>query len=172
MYHSCQSGYFLYSTECVPGLLNNIPYTVLINAGYADIFNQLNSQITTDSDVNSWRSSCNAETFLCLGGGWAGDDILRVLACGNCYAITTETVINCPSLNGLAWWYYTLNKSIGFSVNSSINQYIADSYDMSSELRLSWHLDGVTGGYRAGSLISNGAELQKYVFIKNIVSSI
>ena len=166
----CPSGYFFYLSECVPGLLNYISYTALINAGYTDIFNQPYSQATSSLDVDAWRANCNADTILCLGGSPAGDDIIRVLACGNCYAITTVTALNTPALNGLAWWYYTTANSIGFSPDNIVTQSNADVYDMASELRLSWHTD-TSGGYRAGSLTSYGTNIQKYVFFKNMAAT-
>ena len=155
----------------MPGLLNYVSYSALLNAGYSDIFNQPYSQATSNLDVGSWIAYCNADAMLCIGGGAAGDDLIRVLACGNCYAITTVTAMNTPALNGLAWWYYTTTNSIGFSPDSIVTQNNADTYDMASELRLSWHTDGVSGGYRAGSLASYGTDLQKYVFVKYMAAT-
>ena len=158
----------MYLTECVPGLLNYISYSGLINAGYTNIYNFPHSQVLSSNDVVTWRSYCNADTILCLGGGSAGSDLIRAFACGNCYAITTVTVINVPVLNGLAYWYYTTANSIGFAPNSVITQSNADVYDMTSELRVSWNY---AGGYRAGSVTSYGTDLQKYVFYKNIATT-
>ena len=127
--------------------------------------------MTSTLDVDSWRANCNADAILCLGGGAAGNDQIRVLACGNCYAITTITAMNTPALNGLAWWYYTTANSIGFSPDSIVTQSNADVYDMASELRLSWHTAGSSGGYRAGSITSYGEDLQKYVFVKYMTTT-
>ena len=78
----------------------------MIASGYTNIFNQPYSQLTSNADVDTWRTYCNADTIMCLGGGPAGSDQIRVLACGNCYAILTVTVLNTPVLNGLAYWAY------------------------------------------------------------------
>ena len=72
--------------------------------------------------------------------------------------VFTETVLNTPQLLNEAYWYLTLNTfldgfgSIGFAPTEDIDQASADIEDDSDPLRLSWHLDGVNGGYRLGGI--------------------
>jgi hypothetical protein len=42
---------------------------------------------------------------------------------------------------------------MGLAPNSTIEQTNADGFDLSSNQRVSWHLDDKNNGYRLGSLI-------------------
>ena len=152
----------------MPGLVNYVSLTNLNDSGYINIYNQPNSAFTLETDVSTWADYCDEYSILCLAGGVAGSDQMRVLACGNCLSVTNFTIVNIPAFNGLAWWFHTSAYSIGFAPNSTVNQGACDIYDLSSELRLSWHTTGTQGGYRAGTLLSYGNYVQKYVFYKNM----
>ena len=94
---------------------------------------------------------------MCVGGGNQSDGLLRVVACGNCLNITTLTPKNQTSFSISAYWYCMFGFSFGFAPNSLILQntaYIeyADIQDPGSNLRLSWYLDELNGGYRLGNL--------------------
>jgi hypothetical protein len=52
-------------------------------------------------------------------------------------------------LNG-AYWYYIPGMSFGFASEGDIYLDPVDFSDTNCENRLSWYLDGQTGGYRAG----------------------
>ena len=121
----------------------------------------------TSVDIDQIQTNiCNADTILCAGAGQTGSDIIDVLACGNCYIITTETALNAPKFEGSAWWYFTRDVSFGFSPNSYIQQDDCDVYDMENGLRLSWDL--MFPGYRAGSMITESADYTKYFLIYDI----
>lgn len=111
------------------------------------------------------RAGCTQSTVICLGAGQTGVDQLRVVACGNCYTITGGTTLNAPLYSGGAYWYYG-SGSIGFAPTSVIAQGSADTYDSSSELRLSWHIGG-SSGYRAGSYITYASDYTRYVYMLN-----
>jgi hypothetical protein len=68
-------------------------------------------------------------------------------------SVTTETSFYSPQYNGKAYWYFTDGKSFGFAPTNVINQNSADITDQSSNLRLSWHLTGTSGGYRIGNVV-------------------
>ena len=88
---------------------------------------------------------------------------------GNCLTITTETEQEKPKQNGDAFWYFTPGYSIGFAPNSNIKQVKADPLEEEGDLRLSWHLTGSEGGWRAGRLLflAESTEVLKYAFIKH-----
>ena len=135
--------------------------------GYQTFKTQLYSEVTTSADIDLIQTNmCNVDTILCAGAGPTSNDILDILACGNCYIITTETTLNAPKFEGSAWWYFTRDVSFGFSPNSYIQQDDADVYDTESGLRLSWHL--LSPGYRAGSYVTEGDDYTKYLLIYDI----
>jgi hypothetical protein len=80
-------------------------------------------------------------------------------------SVTTETTLNSPQFYGRAYWYFTNGQSFGFAPTNVINQGNADVYDQSSNLRLSWHLDGVSGGWRIGNVITLNSDT---TYIKKI----
>jgi len=77
--------------------------------------------------------------------------------------VFAPTVLNTPTLENGTYFYFTANKSIGFAPNSTINQDSADIENSTlgggtcdagnGDLRLSWHIDGMGGGWRAGCTI-------------------
>ena len=62
----------------------------------------------------------------------------------------------------------TDNRSFGFSPNSTINQNIADYFDLNDRFRLSWHLNGNNGGYRLGDKynLDWDRSFKKYAFVR------
>ena len=100
--------------------------------------------------------SCLPTTNLCIGGRESTNDVLLVVSCGLCSVVFTKTARNTPNLHNGAYWYYTPGLSMGFAPNSTINQSLADVFDLSNNKRLSWHLNLVSeeygGGWRFGSL--------------------
>ena len=135
--------------------------------GYQTLKAQINSEVITSADMDLIQTTkCNADTILCAGAGPTGDDILGVLACGNCHIITTETTLNAPKFEGSAWWYFTRDVSFGFSPNSYIRQDDTDVYDEESSQRLSWHL--LNPDFRAGSIANQVTNYTKYLLIYDI----
>ena len=138
----------------------------MLQNGYSLILDADYNYITKYSDLTNYKNSfCTLNSFLCLGGGPNGSDLIRVIACATCSDVLTDTVKNSPVFHGLAYWYKTDTCSVGFAPNGIINQNSGDVYNMTDELRLSWHLASA-GGYRAGTLAYPG-QYRKYVFIKD-----
>ena len=101
---------------------------------------------------------------MCVGGSDSVNDpfTLRVVACANCLSVTTQTSLNQPMFYGAAYWYFTDGQSFGFSPTNTINQYNADSTDLNSNLRVSWHLLGNVGGWRLGNITNLNDDLNYY----------
>ena len=120
------------------------------------------------ADLDNIRTKCNSDSVLCAGGGKVNSDILDLVSCGNCYSILAPTVLDKPIYVGSAYWYMTSGKSFGFSPIFSISQTTADMHDLSSPLRLSWHLNQNDGGWRLGSKtnLNKNQNYKKYLFIK------
>jgi hypothetical protein len=122
-------------------------------------YNYPYNHATKTSEILNLRSNCSTTTIMCVGGSNSqSDPLLKVVACGNCLSITTQTILNQPKFYGSAYWYFTENQSFGFSPSSNINQNQADDFDLSSNERLSWHLDQGIGGWRLGSKVSLNAD--------------
>ena len=79
-----------------------------------------------------------------------------VAAGGARSVVFAQTTLNTPVLENGAYFYFTHNQSMGFAPTSTITQSQADRENESpcdtgnGDLRLSWHLLGNVGGYRAG----------------------
>ena len=136
--------------------------------GFTKIYNHTYDYITTDSEIVDLRNRCNADSVLCVGGGIRGDDNMRLVACGNCLSVLSVTALNTPNYVGSAYWYYTPDKSFGFSPSSSISQTICDSSNQNDNLRLCWHTDNQSGGWRLGNItyLNSDSGYSKYVFLK------
>lgn len=140
--------------------------TNLGNNGYTLVLEQALDDITYLNHITTLRSYCTASTILCLAGGVSYSDTLLTIACGNCLQITTQTAVNSPVFYGGAYWYFTNSYSIGYAPTSAVSMTIADTFDGASNQRLSFHLDGVSGGYRIGTYTYNNAEYAKYFYFK------
>ena len=108
---------------------------------------------------------------MCVGGGIPANGTLKAVACANCLDITTKTKPNEPSLHGLAYWYMVPKLSFGFSPSSIITQSQADTSIIESDLRLSWHLNLNSGGWRIGNITSlnNDNLYYKKIFLKGFI---
>ncbi|RNA20332.1 kinesin kif17 [Brachionus plicatilis] len=150
-----------------PGLTIDFPLSSLCYLGFKMAFDQKYSQSTMTSNLTNVKDNfCNSSSMLCAGGGLEGSDVLKLVACANCYSVLTTTVINQPVQIGSAFWYMTPGKSFGFSPNYTIAQTDADTFDQLNSFRLSWHLDGPPG-WRLGNLVSlYDTKYKKYIFIK------
>ena len=120
--------------------------------GFKLVYDYPYSHVTTYDEIKAIRDECNASTTMCVGGGNQQDGLLRVVACANCLTITTLTQYNQTIFSGSAYWYFLFGYSFGFAPNSLINLNYGDIQDLSSNMRLSWLLDEVHGGYRLGNL--------------------
>ena len=136
---------------------------------YNLVYDYSYNHVTTVDEILQIRAMCNSSTLMCVGGSSIdSNDILRVVACSDCLSITTQTTLNQPVFSGSAYWYFTSGKSFGFSPDSLIIQIIADTHEQTSNQRLSWHLDGISGGWRLGDQIklNFNAAFSKKVFLK------
>ena len=149
----------------MPGLETNVNMKDLTNSGFRLVYNYIYNHITTRAEILSIRSQCTSSTTICVGGNRYDEIFLRLVACANCLSVTTETTLNSPQFYGRAYWYFTNGQSFGFAPTNVINQGNADVYDQSSNLRLSWHLDGVSGGWRIGNVITLNSDT---TYIKKI----
>ncbi|CAF0997441.1 unnamed protein product, partial [Brachionus calyciflorus] len=151
-----------------PNLTRNYPISNLIDNGFQIVYDQFYSHGTMYSDMSLAKSYCNSNSILCAGGSLTNSDILELVACGNCYQIFRNTTLNSPNLIGSVYWYMTPGKSFGFSPIYTISQSSADTYDTSDPLRLSWHFDKISGGYRLGALtdLNSDTLYKKLLFVK------
>jgi hypothetical protein len=134
----------------------------LTNLGFRLVYNYTYSHVTTRSEILSVRSQCTSSTIICVGGNRYDETFLRLVACANCFYVTTETILNQPQYYGGAYWYFTDGYSFGFAPIFTITQNTADTFDQSSNLRLSWHLDGSSGGWRLGFITSLNGDTDYY----------
>ena len=152
----------------MPGLLIDVSIKSLLNSGFNLIYNETYDYITTDSEIYALKNTCASESILCIGGGPVGSDTMRLVACANCLAIIQPTLLNQPRYVGFAYWYFTETKGFGFSPDNTIQQNICDINNPSDNLRLCWHTDNKTGGYRLGNLTINyNSSYSKYAFVRH-----
>lgn len=95
--------------------------------------------------------------YVILSGKAAGSNTIMVAAAAPTVDVFTHTVVNSPQLINGTYWYYTENiwegiGAIGFAPSNQIATGPADVYDLSDPLRMSWHLDPVTAGWRLGDI--------------------
>ena len=104
-----------------------------------------------------------------------------VAAGGQRSVVFAPTKLNTPTLENGTYYYFTANNSIGFAPNSTISQSSADTENSTvsggtcdagnGDLRLSWHIDGVDGGWRAGCSISLNASSEPRAVYQSSSSS-
>ena len=95
--------------------------------------------------------------------------------------VFAPTKLNTPTLENGTYYYFTANNSIGFAPNSTISQSSADTENSTvsggtcdagnGDLRLSWHIDGLAGGWRAGCTISLNASSEPRAVYQSSSSS-
>ena len=152
----------------MPGLVNDLSVSELTSLGYQEFYSQPYSHATLLSEIMAIRAQCNSATLMCVGGGKPADGTLKVVACTNCFVITTQTAVNRPNFAGGAFWYLTPSMSFGFAPNNIITQGQADSATTEPNSRLSWHMDTALGGWRLGSLtgLNDNTVYYKKVYLK------
>ena len=111
--------------------------------------------------------------YAILTGKAVGSSTLPVLAAAPTSQVFTATALDTPQLINGTYWYYTQNKSIGFSPTNIITQNPADNTDTSSPLRLSWHLLSGDGGWRLGATtwLNNSTDYLQQVWTWNGIST-
>jgi hypothetical protein len=149
------------------GIQQNVSEETLRLNGWTLRYEQTYSTVNS-STGSEFRPS---ESFIIVAGKSIGSNVLTTVAAAPTAQVFTETVLNTPQLLNGTYWYYTPGSSIGYSPTNVISQSPADNTGCDGSIspltnacasapsRLSWHLDGSSGGYRlgnAGWLNSNG----------------
>ena len=120
--------------------------------GSVACYNVTYATSTNTVDING----CTGSQYLLVGGFSAGSpNTLLVAAVGLSSAVLTTTSslgTATTNENGLFWYFYP-GHSFGFADDSVLLLGNADGSSISSNTRVSWHLDLSIGGYRLGNLI-------------------
>ena len=152
------------------GIQQNVSEQTLIDNGWTKFYEQTYGTITVTTAP--LRPS---EQYVILAGKAVGSSTIILAAAAPTSAVFTETVLNTPQLLNGTYWYNTPSKSIGFAPTATISQNTADVTDRFSggDLRLSWHLNNIQGGWRLGSLteLNSSTAYLKQVWTWNGVST-
>jgi hypothetical protein len=145
------------------GIQQNVSEQTLRNNGWTLFYEQTYRTVIG----NTTTAIRPGGQYVILTGKAVGSSTLPILAAAPTAQVFTQTVDESPQLLNGTYWYYTLDAapllgpnlgSIGFSPTNSITQNWADTKDLGTDpLRLSWHLDAGTGGYRLGTLDLNSS---------------
>jgi hypothetical protein len=156
----------------VVNIQNNVQVSQYIEGGFSIVYDKPYSHVTSISEIDEIQKSCLPTSMLCLGGR-NSTNVFLVVACGYCSVILSKTPKNTPNLHNGIYWYYSPDvensQSMGFAPNSTINQANADVFDESNDERVSWQLNGKSGGWRLGSLIKldNSSNYYKVILKKD-----
>ena len=113
--------------------------------GYKMVMNEFYSYAVKSEYIKTTlRSQCNNNSRLCVGGSDKSGTTLQLVACGNCFVITTPTDLNKPVLINGVYWYCTPDRSFGYSPVYRIDQNIPDLTDCHND----WGVRGVGGDER------------------------
>jgi hypothetical protein len=120
----------------------------LTKAGFKLVYNYTYSHVTTSEEIIDIRSQCSVSTIICVGGNRFDEIHLRVLACANCFNVTSQFLSNQPLFyEGGAYWYFKDGESFGFApIVDTIEQNSSGLIGQSSNFTLSWHLNDRGGG--------------------------
>jgi hypothetical protein len=88
--------------------------------------------------------------YLFVGAISSVSSTYLVGAFGSATEVLRQTALNTPHLSGGVYWYNTPGQSFGFLNGTDLQQQSADTGSSDAAYRLSWHVDGSSGGYRAG----------------------
>ena len=134
--------------------------------GWTSHYDQGYDHATTRADLLRVPSSAkwifvgarDLEGNIAIGAVGARDKVLQ------------DTQINCAHEDNGVAWYLTEYLSFGFApAGCAVTQSDADAEEDQGGYRLSWHLDGENGGYRAGSaqdLNHDDTEWRKLIYYK------
>jgi hypothetical protein len=90
-------------------------------------------------------------SILCIGCySNSNESMLLTVACEKCLDILKKTILNSPSMLNDVYWYYTPDRSFGFSPSFIIAQNPGDNSTLNDTKRISWNLQNF-GGFRCGS---------------------
>jgi hypothetical protein len=133
-------------------------------SGWTKHYEEPYEHATKASDLDSIPSSAE---WVLVGARESGKAVLKVCAFGRRDEVLKRTARkNKPHEHNGAWWYFTDGRSFGFAPDSTIDQQIADIHNGDDPKRLSWHLEGDQGGYRAGDRRSYSTMFTKLVYYR------
>ena len=146
-------------------ILTNYAFYDLTKLGYTQCYNAPYSAVTTKEALSKCTADPKRRVF--IGASYGSSSSFTVGAggiAGNVFATTNS--YSSAKLSDGVYWYNVDGKSFGFAPASQINLADADTYDIDSELRVSWHMNG-NGGWRAGSSnsLTNDDTFRKIVYI-------
>jgi hypothetical protein len=139
------------------GIQQNVSEQTLRNNGWTLFYEQTYGTVIGNTTTPIRPSG----QYVILSGKAVGSSTILLAAAAPTAQVFTETVANTPQLLNGTYWYYSLSTlgafdenlgSIGFAPTNVINQSSADVQTPTDELRLSWHLDAINGGWRLGSI--------------------
>ena len=115
--------------------------------GWTSHFDEGYEHETTRDDLSGVPSSAK---WIFVGARNLGGNI-TIGAVGARDKVLQDTPRNCPHEDNGVAWYLTPEVSFGFApAGCEVNQNDADDLQDQGDCRLSWHLTGDNGGYRAG----------------------
>ena len=145
------------------GIQQNVSEQTLIDNGWVKTYEQT-YQTQILSDGVGLRPT---GTYTILSGKAVGSSTISLLAAAPTADVFTQTTGNNTNLVNGTYWYYvpTQNPSvsasggaIGFANTSTVSLDTADTSNLNSPYRLSWHINltnqnvGGNGGYRLGEI--------------------
>ena len=128
--------------------LNSVSVANLTSYGCSVCYLQTYSAWTFSREI----SDCTGPVLF-VGGRATSSSSFTLGAFDSSTSIITETPLNIPHESNGVYWYFTKNRSIGFSRVSYINQNRADIATTDGDARLSWYVDNMYGGFRLGSIL-------------------
>lgn len=151
------------------GPTRNVSEQTLIDNGWVKTYEQTYQTQILNDGVGLRPTG----TYTILSGKAVGSSIISLLAAAPTADVFTQTTGNNTNLVNGTYWYYVPTKNpsvsasggaIGFANTSTVSLQTADTYDISSPDRLSWHINltsqasGFNGGYRLGEILElNGS---------------
>jgi hypothetical protein len=142
----------------------------LTKAGFKLVYNYTHSHVTTSEEIIDIRSHCTLSTSICVGGNRFDESYLRVLACANCFNVTSQFLSNQPLFyEGGAYWHFRDSESFGFApILDTIDQNSTSLISQSSNFTLSWHLNG-SGGGTLGTLtdLNDDTNFYKKIYVNS-----
>ena len=142
---------------------NSVTVSDLMARGCSVCYKDTYAGHTTSNDI----SSC-AGPVLFVGAhhyyNWSSSIYLG--AFGLASEVQRSTELNTPHLSNGVYWYFTSGKSFGFLGDTNLIQNSADVGTTNPDSRLSWHLDNLYSGFRAGAYtyLNNDATWQKVIW--------
>jgi hypothetical protein len=125
------------------GIVKDFSIFTLNKAGWKTWSDKPYNHATKKGDIQPTSGDC----VLWGSKRSAGDTKLALAAFAKRTAVHNKKFVQA---NGL-YWYTEHGKSNGFTKHKSISLGAADTGSQNGDLRLSWHLDRGSGGWRSGN---------------------